>query len=216
MEEDGSSGHDFEFPNFGLLPTDYLKFADEALEYKDPCHLINCVTHLKRAAECEIDTFLYVCNLYKISEKKNLGFDTKLNFLKDVGIFNSRTLSRFNNMRNKIEHEYAVPNITDIDVYYDLISALVELLEGAMFILCRGSELGFYFEEEEKIIGRFAIQYNYEKPGINVSWKIKNEKEELSADFKDDRAEFIYFFKVLILLNKWSCLINNEVLIENL
>lgn len=216
MKESGSSGHNITFPDFELLPTHYLEFADKSLEHKDSCHLINCVTHLKRAAECEIDTFLYACNLYKVLEKKNLGFDTKLNFIKDIGIFNSRTLSRFNSIRNKIEHEYVVPDIVDIDVYYDLVSALVELLEGAMFILCHVSELDFYFEKEEKTIGQFKIKYNYEKPSIEVFWELDDKKEKLSADFKDNRLEFIYFFKVLILLNKWTCLINDEAVIENL
>lgn len=217
FDYDGGTGANLDFPDFELLPHSFLEFADKELAQKEvEQHLINSITHLKRAAECQIDTFLYVCNLYKIVNKSNLGFDAKLKFLKDVQVFNSRTLSRFNTIRNKIEHEYAIPQIEDIEVYHDLVSALIEVIEGAMFILARGANIVFSIEQQEKIVGYFEMTYQFEEPSIKVRYSLNEEEATLIATFSKEREEFIFFLKVLILLNKSTCLINSKWVLNEL
>lgn len=218
FENEGSGGSSLDFPNFDLLPHSFLDFADKELEHKESDrHLINCVSHLKRAAECQIDTFLSVCNLYNTVRKNNLGFDAKLDFLKSVRVFDSRTLSRFNTIRNKIEHEYAIPHIEDIEVYYDLVSALIEVIEGVMFIMAHGSELIFMINKGANKKGIFKIAYDFKYPSINASWSFGEETTSLTATFsKEDRENFIYFLKLLILLNKSTCLMNAEWVLQEI
>jgi len=217
FDYDAASGANLDFPNFELLPHSFLEFADKELSQKEvKQHLINCVTHLKRAAECQIDTFLYVCNLYKIVTKNNLGFDAKLKFLKDARVFNSRTLSRFNTIRNKIEHDYAMPQIEDIEVYHDLVSALIEVIEGTMFVLAHGAEIGFSIEKQDERIGYFKMSYQFEEPSIKVEYRLKEEQTTLIATFSKEREDFIFFLRVLILLNKSTCLMNSEWVLNEL
>lgn len=204
----GCSGQNLEFPDFQLYAHDFLSYAEKELCERSEHSLINCVSNLKRAAECEMDTFIYACGLDAI-KKKNLGFDAKLEFLKDIGIFSSRTLSRFNTIRNKLEHEYEVPDIEDIDVYYDLVSALVAVIQGTKYILSFGSnlELGILGDgDKDEFVGGLDIGYDYSKLCINATIEINGVIEELSADFRTNRKAFMYFFKVLILLNQIDCL----------
>ena len=59
-----------EAPIFELYARDYLKFAQEELEKKTVVSLINCVSHLKRATDCQIDTFFpfTIFMIYSIDE----------------------------------------------------------------------------------------------------------------------------------------------------
>lgn len=67
LEWDGASGQrGIERPKFELHPRDYLAFAEAELSKNTTVSLINCVSHLKRAAECEIDTFLHIFGLYEL------------------------------------------------------------------------------------------------------------------------------------------------------
>ncbi len=207
FDHSSSAGHNLEFPDFQLYAHDYLSFAEKELTESSQDSLINCVSHLKRAAECQMDTFIYICGLTGSLKKKNLGFDAKLNFLEDIGIFSSRTLSRFNTIRNKIEHEYTIPQVSDIDLYFDLVSALIAILQGSMYLLSYGSELVFdILDDDGNLVGNFKIEYNYSELRINVDWNINEEAECISVGFAENRVDFLYFLKVLILLNQLYCL----------
>lgn len=122
-----------EVPDFDLYSHDYLEFAEQDLNKGTSVSLVNCITHLKRSIECQMDTFFYTFNLAKLFSRRNLKFDKKADLFKEAGVLISRSLSRFNTIKNKIEHEYRVPKIDDIEVYFDLVSALVLLVERATF-----------------------------------------------------------------------------------
>lgn len=200
------------FPTFHLGPIDYLNFAEKELQIKDVRNYINCIGHLKRAIECQIDTFLHICNLYDIFEKRNLGLSKKLDFLKEIGIFSSRSLNRFNMIRNRVEHYYETPKIDDIEVYYDLVYAFVALLQSAIFILSNHCEIGFQIKNSN---GYFEIEYDCEEPCIKCRWKTDDEKEELKV-LATDFINFSYFMKVLILLNQKDCFASDDFVAASL
>lgn len=102
----GGGGDLPDLPVFDLYAVDYLDFAQEELEKNTSASLINCVSHLKRAMDCQLDTFLFVYNLYNFTKKKNLKFEKKIDFLNNLGVFNSRVLVRLNTIRNRMEHKY--------------------------------------------------------------------------------------------------------------
>ncbi|MEM5657280.1 hypothetical protein AAHB50_07150 [Bacillus toyonensis] len=87
MFVDTFSGTSLKFPEFDLYARDYLRFAEhELLQIQnkstslDHIHLINCVSHLKRAIDCQLDTCFYILNLNTV-KKNNLSLKIKLNFL---------------------------------------------------------------------------------------------------------------------------------------
>lgn len=131
LRYDGGSGEGdhLNLPQFELYARDYLEFAEQELSNSSTCGLLSCVSNIKRAMDCQLDTFFSVFNLYKSFKDKNLKFEKKLEFLREAGLFNSRSLARLNTIRNKMEHEYEVPKVQDIEVYYDLVGAFVAVLE---------------------------------------------------------------------------------------
>jgi hypothetical protein len=200
----GSSGIYPEPPNFDLFANDYLQFAEIDLEKylaeKSDAQLINCVSHLKRALDCQLDTFLHCFNLYKVFSSRNLKFEKKMEFLKTIGVFNSRTLTRLNTMRNRLEHDYEIPKVQDIEVYYDLVSAFIAVIERTI-LFAQSSSMEFGIGGlPEKTNAYFVIAYAFEAPAITADWHLNGIKDELVAD-TSDIAEFAYFFKVLMLLH---------------
>ena len=115
VELDGSSGKALVKPKYDLYSRDYMKFAQNNMK-DDTESKINCVSFLKRAIDCQTDYFLSCIGLSKIISKNRFGVDKKLKFLSDVGIFDQQSLSKLNNIRNKMEHDYSIPNIDEIDV----------------------------------------------------------------------------------------------------
>ena len=206
LEHDGGGGGITNLPDFELYAYDYLEFAEKRINTvdseTDTDELINCVAHLKRAVDCQLDTFFYSCNLYKTVTKKNLKFETKLEFLKGIGVFSSRSLARLNTLRNKMEHQYEIPKIDDIELYFDLVSAFVTVLQGLIYVLTFNREVNFnvYVEETDEF-GSFTTEYNDQIPEIKVTWKLGVNAEEFSITANvDEREDFEYFFKIHLLL----------------
>ena len=186
---------------FDLSPRDYLAFAEEELNKNTSVSLINCVAHLKRALDCQLDSFFHVFNLFNLFKKRNLKIEKKLQFIGAIGYLNSRSLIRLNSIRNKMEHHYAIPEIEDIEVYFDLITALVQLLELGSF---ESSGCDFFLENSDIGYHNFKICYSIDNPEINIVLSGYDESlENINVSIKADSDidSFAYYFKALRLLN---------------
>lgn len=210
FQPSGDSGEGFSHPEFELYARDYIGFAEKEFELQDERKLINCVAHLKRAMDCQLDTFLHVFGLAKVFEKRNLKFEKKLDFLKEIGVFSSRTLARLNTIRNRMEHSYEIPKVQDLEVYFDLVVAFVSVLERS--ILFAGSnerDFDIVNEDNENLDVQnrehayfyFIIKYELEKPAILAKWQQDKEETLLIAEL-DDIDEFAYFFRIFVLLHQ--------------
>lgn len=100
-EYDSGGGELLSFPDFDLMYQDYLAYASEAISNPTDGNKINCISNLKRAIECEVDTFFHVLNLGKTIKKMN--FPKKLLAIEALGLMPSRSLTKLNQIRNKVE-----------------------------------------------------------------------------------------------------------------
>jgi len=206
LHYDSGSGEVRDLPSLDLYAQDYLAFAESELNAfllnnGGRRHLINCVAHLKRSADCQLDTFLHVFNLYKVFHDRNLKFEKKLDFLAAAGVFSSRSLKRLNTIRNEMEHEFAVPKVGELEVYYDLVVAFVAVLQAAIGERLR-SEHNFSIDDSNgKWLGSFSIKYEFDGPLIKTSWQLSEEEQEMQSSIEDS-AEFAFFFRVLLLLGR--------------
>jgi hypothetical protein len=202
LEHSGGIGRGCSFPRFELFARDYIKFSESELNKKTPVSLINCVGHLKRALECQIDTFLFAFNLNLIFEKRNLGIDKKLEFISEAGIFNSRSLSRLNKIRNTMEHRYEIPKIQDLDVFYDLVLAFIVVLENVSIVFHNDLTNEFYLNDiknEDVQLGMFRSEYEHDDQSFIFSWEFKGEKTKILIDMNEPH-EFARAFKIHLLL----------------
>lgn len=201
LEGDAFSGANINHPPFELSPRDYLQFAESDLKGTNDLSLINCVSNIKRAMDCQIDTFFYSYNLFEFFKSKRLGIDKKLEFFKKASVFNSGSLSRLNAIRNKMEHEFVVPKVQDIELYFDLVSAFVSVLENHILMLEIYAESTWYMEENGDFLG-FKIQYSIDEPKIIVSWGKRGEDRKILESSLDNVEEFSFFLKVFFLISK--------------
>ncbi|MGD6872997.1 hypothetical protein ACQCU1_12540 [Sutcliffiella horikoshii] len=221
LEPSSSSGKSYvSYPPYDIFPRDFMNFAKHELVNIDsigenPVHIVNCISNLKRAVDCQLDIFLYHADLLEYTKRKNLKFDKKLNFIRDIGIIESSSLSRLNHLRNKMEHHYVIPRVSEIEVYYDLVLAFISVLEShivmflfhyALEIECNSDDFNFFkldyvFETEPKI--KFEIIYCDSQPNTIIE-VIASEQEE-----------FAYYFKSLLMLSRLG-LVRRDYIIEQL
>jgi hypothetical protein len=202
---DGGSGGNANLPDFELYAFDYLDFAEKRIneieKYKENTdELINCVAHLKRAVDCQLDTFFHSINLYKTISNRNLKFEKKLEFLKGIGVFSSRSLNRLNTLRNKMEHEYEIPKIVDLELYYDLVSAFISLLQGLIFTLTMNRETIFSIHISDGNYGEFSSIYDDKNLEFSVIWSLDGKEKTIIKANITELEDFIYFFKTHFIL----------------
>ncbi|HQU35588.1 MAG TPA: hypothetical protein PLR65_03275 [Anaerolineales bacterium] len=222
------------FPQTFLHPRDYLEYAEIEMKQLEngENHLINCVGHLKRAIDSQLDTFLQILGVHSVFQKRSLKFDKKLEFLKEIDVVSPRTLSRFNRIRNEIEHKFNLPLDLDVEVFFDLSTAFISSIELTIVLLTRCEitydilKYGDRYEEvdgvfvstnkdenkdEPEIIKGdfFEMNHQFPSPEISASWNLDGKQETINiklsnSSSESDVAEFAYFIKVFVLLLKFD------------
>jgi hypothetical protein len=113
----------------GLTPSDYLVFAENDLEEgRTQRHLINAISNAKRALHLEVET---ICNAFGLQalKKKSKNFPQKLDFLGKCGIVKRRLFEKMNNLRNVVEHEYYVPDSSEVEDFIDVVTLFVDAMK---------------------------------------------------------------------------------------
>jgi hypothetical protein len=170
--------------------------------------------------DCQLDTFLHAYGLYHVFKNRNLKLEKKLEFLQASGIFTSRTLSRLNSIRNKMEHAYEIPKIDDIEIYYDLVWAFVAVLQRTSVILQGDSDLQFVVYDngdmnDKNMIGKFRIEYSSIEPSVKAYWMVDNLEYEVKSDLTYPE-EFASFFKICVLLHELYSFASNHYVASQL
>jgi hypothetical protein len=226
-------------PKYDLYPRDYLEFAEHGITNGDTKRLIECVSNLKRATDCQIDIFIYACGMEKYFKKRKLGIDKKLEFLRAIGVFDSRTLSRLNSIRNRMEHRYEIPKIKDIEVYFDLVIAFVSVVESSIIQLnsserhygnmTKGPEGWGFYDYPDKSL---TTKYDFEKPEVYISYGDGTADKDTNAKLKEENSsleiyewsstplinydDFVYYFRVFNLLGQVGAFASEKYIIARL
>jgi len=178
--------------------------------------------------DCQLDVFFHSFGLATLFQKRNLKFEKKLEFLEEAGVYSSRTLSRLNTIRNRIEHSYEVSKIEDLEVYFDLVVTFVSLLESTVLLLSPMRIMYAIIIPDDKPayeyiddageffpINWFSIECVLNGPNIKAQWHIPNETKKLIIN-TDDIYEFAYFFRVLVLLLRRDAFASDKYLLSQL
>ena len=80
IELDSSSGSDINSPIYDITAEEFLKFAENAIAVETKEGLINAVSNLKHALDCEIDLFFESINIKHVFSKNNLKFEKRHSF----------------------------------------------------------------------------------------------------------------------------------------
>jgi hypothetical protein len=211
------------FPDFDLYARDYLQFAELEIEQLQQSHdnlmssryLLNCISYLKRAIDCAVDTFLATFGLLSTFQERNLSLNVKLKFLRAAGVFSSYTLYRLNTVRNKMEHEYRIPKMQELEVYFDLVSAFVSVLELNMTFASNKRSMFVVFAADDDFVEGIELKYNYDAPSISVQWWDDLKVHDSIERDLTKPDEFAFLLKVFVLLHQLGRVISSQY-IENI
>lgn len=209
LYHDGGGGSALDFPEFDLMAFDYLEFAEQELLRAGPAARINCVGHLKRAVECELDTLLAILGV----GQKVKNFPKKMEFAGSVGIISPRSLTKLNQLRNRMEHDYAAPELSELEIYFDLASGFVHAVEGFIFMLAYNQEMEWVVERGSHSI--FSGKVETSPP--RVAFQIDDVDGSREVAF--EAAEFLEYcegLKIFFLLCRAVSLVGHEYVLSKL
>ncbi|ATO19661.1 hypothetical protein BS636_08345 [Acinetobacter sp. LoGeW2-3] len=135
---------------FELSPEDYLKFAKQDLKSKDNRGHINALSNAKRAIDCLVENVLknFEINPKKINKvaldfcEEVLGEEAKeinpqsLRLFTALGLSPSLLVTETRNLRNKVEHEFSDPNLSDVKRSFEVAELLINNLKAKELYSC--------------------------------------------------------------------------------
>ena len=108
-----------------IHPFKYLQFAREDLDDGDNMrHLINAISNAKRALHLQVETIANGFGMKVLRKRSN--FPKKLAFLKDLGIVTPSIIYKINQIRNKVEHDYATPSLEETKDFVDIVELFLQ------------------------------------------------------------------------------------------
>jgi hypothetical protein len=213
LEHSGGGGANLRFPEFELMPQDYLDFAEEALLIPTQANRINCITHLKRAIECQCETMLHVLNLQ--SKGKNANFPRKLEWVSCLSLMPSRSLAELNRIRNKVEHDYAHADDTDLSVFFDLVAGFVASVEGALFMIA--SSIDTEWRENLDDISKRYGSFGYDFDSRSVKFQYSDGYSHFVHEQSDDDLDSLLMcLGILFSIIRSQALVTPEYVISRL
>jgi hypothetical protein len=171
-ESDGFSTCNEVEPPFQISSKHFLKYAEYDLNTKYEHHLINALSNIKRALDCQLDSLLFAFGLLKKARKDKWRFPDKVDALTKLGIVSPRILTRINKQRNLLEHEYENPKSDAVEDALD-VAILFEAYTEKFLHNCIES---FGFSNDR--LGGLEITMNYKEHSINVVAYIKQPKTD--------------------------------------
>jgi len=107
-------------------PIDYLTFARRDLVEGDTRALINALGNIKRAIECQLDVFLEMYGLLKLSMIEKWSFPKKIDIVRKIGVVAPSVLRLINAKRNKMEHYHERPKREEVVEFLDVAELFME------------------------------------------------------------------------------------------
>lgn len=209
IEPDTSSSSTLIIPIYDITAEEFLDFAKNSITTETKEGTINAVSNLKRALDCEMDLFFESINIKKFFDKHNLKFETKSKFLSDIGLFPVYSINKLNKMRNKLEHEYKIPPISDLYTYYELVWNIVKIIDLQLELLYTNGEINMTLYTG-KYHYYFEIKHEIEHCGFQIKitdWDKRPYPQtkalEIYLKTKENTKEFINAFKFYLLTIKY-------------
>jgi hypothetical protein len=124
-----SGGGDFGMTELKTSPMEFLTLAEEDFERGGLAALVNATTNVKRAIVGQLDQLLISFGYPSL----RWNVPKKIERLRALGLLAPRLLRRVVDMRNILEHEYATPDLKEVEEALD-IATLFVMSASAMFI----------------------------------------------------------------------------------
>ncbi|WP_282193149.1 hypothetical protein [Romboutsia ilealis] len=179
------------YVEFEIKPRDFLLYAKDGFKDKSNKGMINTLSNSKRAIDCQIDWILSylgydylnfkeskyseirsVISAFELDNDTQKDSSIKLRFIQALGIAPIFLVSRIRNLRNKLEHEYILPNEIDIKESIEIAELFINSTENIIF-------------------NRFITDYSIGNKYKENDWKWESSHLEVRFDTLTDKADKI-------------------------
>jgi len=173
------NAEDIQIP-FAIKASDYLAYAYDDFKIIDNHHLVNCLSNIKRALDCQNDSLLLVFGLFKKSKDERWKFRDKVDILNRIGVISPSFLKKINISRNYLEHEYSIPDKKDVEDSLDIASLYLKYTEKYLKNIMTEIYIDNYFAKldyRNQKIAFISLEYN-EGGGHSIIEQIKCDSSE--------------------------------------
>jgi hypothetical protein len=129
LKENSASSYEYEWYDEKVFSLTSLQFRDFVTVDSKDSHIhsrVNALSNIKRAIECRVDELLWYCCVMPIARKERWNFPSKLEVLGKIGILAPSILTRINQKRNQLEHQYVRPSQKDLRDGVDVMMLFLE------------------------------------------------------------------------------------------
>lgn len=113
-----------------LEPRDFLNFAvQDATALESERNRVNCLGNCKRAIDAQVDHLVGQLGFRSLSRKQRWDIPRKLNFIIESGLVAPRILRSLNRVRNRLEHEFALPTKRQVEDALDIATLFISYAE---------------------------------------------------------------------------------------
>jgi hypothetical protein len=181
---------------FDIKPEEFLAFAEVDLKIDDNHHLINCLSNIKRAIECQIDSLLIGFGLFEKAKNQNWNFPKKIQILNEIGIVSPRILNKINKLRNLLEHEYSIPQREKVEDALDVAILFIKYTNKFLY----DTILDFTLNADTDI---YEVVFDYKNSKILFEFLDLDTRKKFSEDIDQNHHEYLqylmWYIKILDL-----------------
>lgn len=125
LHESSSTGMSL-FSHFEHRPENYLRFANQDISEPDsPRTRINSLGNAKRALHMQVDLLSDALGFQRWPARRS-GFPARLQFLGRFGLVTPRIVAKVNGLRNRVEHDYHIPDREVVEDYIDVVGLYLD------------------------------------------------------------------------------------------
>lgn len=152
---------------------DYLSFAKQDLQDGHTSrNLVNSIANAKRALHLRLED---LCLGFGAGNLKKLKrFPKLIEYVQSCGIVAPGVLRRLNELRNDVEHDYKVPELTEVEIYIDVTELFLSATDRWRNRQPCDAEC---YQEVETEAGAFRIVglvFDWEKGVASVKYRPQN------------------------------------------
>lgn len=116
----------------GALPHTYLEYAREDRNSGDEArHLVNAVSNAKRAFHRQTEMLSDAFG-WSATNRRSGNFGAYLDYLGRCGVVSPNILRKLNATRNRVEHDYLLPDSEQVDDYLDVVELFLMATRGLL------------------------------------------------------------------------------------
>jgi len=135
-----------------LEPRDFLNFAvEDSAGLDKEKNLVNCLGNCKRAIDAQVDRLIGRLGFFPLAKKQGWNIPKKLDFVFESGLVAPRILRNVNTLRNRLEHDHALPSRQQVEDALDVTTLFVSNAE-----LVRIPAMNW------TLSGGLSVRYDYE------------------------------------------------------